>query len=361
MFESLESRTYMHTAVQSMRADNRGEGYLYLTEAANPATVTSASVMVFTGGADKVLGTADDVRVLASVKYTASSKRVFFRVKENLPPDTGYMVKIFGSRLKAADGDNFDGEFNGTFPSGDGVAGGDFRIQTKKDRTALPQVRFNTSAGTIDIQLFHGSGPTRATPSTVAHFLGLVNSGAYDNNVIHRLASEFVIQWGGLNVDPTTNQLGLVDEVGGSVEPSAEAGNSNVIGTMAFAIGDADGNPNTPSTGTNEFFFNMANNNGTGSTPNLDNTSNGGPFVPFGQVYGSMATLTAISQLHRLDLSQALAGAGSSVDNFPVNSSVPVTGETAGRGGTTAKTLDPLNDFVVVRRVAVRMKLAAIA
>jgi peptidyl-prolyl cis-trans isomerase B (cyclophilin B) len=348
MIESLESRTLMHTAVQSMRADNRGECTITLTEPAKTSTVNSTSVMMFRGGSDGLLGTTDDVKVNASVKYTNATRRIVVRAKTDLPANTAYMIKIFGNRLLSADGHKFDGEFNGTFPSGNGIDGGDFRVQTKKDRTDRPQVRFSTSEGAIDIELFRGSGPTRTTPKHVAYFQKIMNAGSYDSNLVHRLAEDFVVQWGGLTVNATGNVGQVPDAPGVQSEP----GNSNIIGTIAYALGNhvAD----------NEFFFNIANNNGTGLTPNLDDASNGGPFTVFGRVIAGLSVLTNINaNFKRLNLNGSLGSLGSSVDNVPVDPSVNVTGETPGTGGTTSDTLT-VADFVTVRRVAERMKLARI-
>jgi cyclophilin family peptidyl-prolyl cis-trans isomerase len=351
MFESLESRTYMHTAVQSMRADNRGEATITLTEPAKASTVTSSSVMMFRGGSDGLLGTSDDVKVNASVKYTSSTRRIVVRAKTDLPANTAYMIKIFGSRLLANDGDKFDGEFDGTFPSGNGIAGGDFKVQTKKDRTGLPEVRFSTNLGAIDITLFQTATSSNiATPKTVAHFQKIMNAGNYDSNLIHRLARNFVIQWGGL----TVNASGNVGQVPDAASVVGEPGNSNVIGTVAYALSTG------PNSADNEFFFNVANNDGSGATPNLDDNSNGGPFTVFAKVKAGLSVLTNVNtNFKRLNLNGSLGSLGSSVSEVPVRASVNVTGETLGSGGTTSDSLT-VADFFTVRRVAERMKLARI-
>src|SRR5262249_5373447 len=97
--------------------------------------------------------------------------------------------------------------------------------------------------------------------------------------------------------------------------------------------------------------------------PILDGTATGGgPFTPFGKITNTSGeqVLDKINALHRLNLNTPLGGHGSSVDNFPVNSNVPVTGETADTGGTTTKSLNPLTDFVIVTRVAILSKIVAI-
>lgn len=54
-------------------------------------------------------------------------------------------------------------------------------------------VRFQMADGSrFDVNLYD-----RRTPATVANFLAYVNSGAYNNVVIHRSQSGFVVQGGG--------------------------------------------------------------------------------------------------------------------------------------------------------------------
>lgn len=353
LIEALEDRTLMTLTVASMRSDNRGESILTLSDHAKASTVTSASVMMFTGGADKVLGTPDDVKVTASVKYTDSNKRITVRAKAGLPANTGYMVKLFSSRLLDTSNQRLDGEFNGTFPAGNGVPGGDFRAQTKNDKTVSPQVRFSTSDGVIDVQLFRGVSPLNATatPLNVAHFLKLADAGDYDNIFIHRVAKDFVVQFGGLNLNAQGNP-GAVPSIG---SVNGEPGNSNKRGTISFALSTG------PNSADNEFFFNTVNNDGSGATPNLDDNSNGGPFTAFGKIISGLPTLDAINNLHRVDFSGAIGSLGSSADNVPVHANVVVTGETQNTGGSTTSNINPFTDLVVIRRVAERMKIARVA
>ena len=82
------------------------------------------------------------------------------------------------------------------------------------------------------------------------------------------MAKNFVIQFGGLNIQPN-NTVGSVPT---SSSVQGEPGNKNLKYTLALALSTG------PNSGTNEFFFNMDNN------ANLDDASNGGPFTVFGEV-----------------------------------------------------------------------------
>lgn len=127
-------------------------------------------------------------------------------------------------------------------------------------------VRFNTSEGPVDVELFD-----RQTPLTVANFLNYVTRGDYSSSIFHRLVSGFVLQGGGFNFERG---------VGGGTLPAIttdppvlnEPGISNLRGTIAMAKLGSD-----PNSATSQWFFNLGNN-----SANLDN-QNGG-FTVFGQI-----------------------------------------------------------------------------
>jgi len=68
------------------------------------------------------------------------------------------------------------------------------------------EVRLKTNLGDIDVLLTDA-----ATPATVANFLKYVNSGRYDNTIIHRSIPGFIIQGGGY--DTTGNHIQTFDPV----------------------------------------------------------------------------------------------------------------------------------------------------
>lgn len=145
-------------------------------------------------------------------------------------------------------------------------------------------VEFQTSQGTIQVNLFD-----QTTPETVSNFLGYVNDLHYSNSVIHRVVDDFVVQGGGYEF---SGELPLTSKV--SFNPIVnEPIYSNVAGTIAMAkIG------NQPHSATDQWFFNLEDNNDTLNPFNLD-LQNGG-FTVFGQIIGDgMEVLRAIAELER--------------------------------------------------------------
>jgi len=132
-------------------------------------------------------------------------------------------------------------------------------------------VQLQTNLGPINLLL----DPADA-PITVANFLSYVNSGAYNNSIIHRAVPGFVIQGGGYTV------------ASGSVNPTAIPQNaaitneykvSNTYGTVAMAKLSSGVN-----TATNQWFINLADNSGS------LNNQNGG-YAVFATVMGSGMTV----------------------------------------------------------------------
>src|SRR5262245_58448122 len=75
-------------------------------------------------------------------------------------------------------------------------------FESLENRLALntgPIVTFHTSLGDFKVQLF-----SDVAPQTVANFLNYVNSGAYNNSIIHRSVPGFVEQGGGFTTNNAT-------------------------------------------------------------------------------------------------------------------------------------------------------------
>ncbi len=147
-------------------------------------------------------------------------------------------------------------------------------------------VRFSTSLGTFDVNLYD-----ELTPETVNNFLSYVDAEAYDNTIVHRGVTEFIIQGGGFNYD---GELPLTEVTAGAAVEN-EPFYSNLRGTIAMA--KRSGNVNSA---TNQWFINLGNN-----SENLD-IQNGG-FTVFGEVMlDDMDVVDAIAALPKFNFTGAL-------------------------------------------------------
>jgi len=158
-------------------------------------------------------------------------------------------------------------------------------------------VQFQTVMGDFEVNLYD-----KTTPETVANFLAYVNSGAYEETIIHRSVKtsekDFVVQGGGYTYTGTAipARRDVEDSDNDSntsevIHPINEPKFSNVRGTIAMAKQDGDAN-----SATSQWFFNLSDN-----SEDID-AANGG-FTVFGQVTGNgMAILDAIAALNRFNM-----------------------------------------------------------
>jgi cyclophilin family peptidyl-prolyl cis-trans isomerase len=140
-------------------------------------------------------------------------------------------------------------------------------------------VVMHTSQGDIPLNLFNSQ-----TPQTVANFRSYADTGAYNDTVIHRAISGFLVQGGTYLPDQSLIHVG-------SPVPS-EAGISNTVGTIAAALFSGG-----PGTATSGWFINDGNN-----STSLDGSGNGGPFTVFGQVVysGVNRGMSVVNQIANL-------------------------------------------------------------
>lgn len=137
---------------------------------------------------------------------------------------------------------------------------------------AFPVVVFETSMGTVEVEL-----DRRKAPATVNNFLSYVVEGAYDNTIFHRVIADFVVQGGCYNEawDECATRAPVMNESGNGLR--------NDKGTIAMARYD------DPHSATNQFFFNVADNNRA-----LDPGRNWG-YTVFGVVVAGQEVLDAIA------------------------------------------------------------------
>lgn len=115
--------------------------------------------------------------------------------------------------------------------------------QTKGNIVAHPQVRMETTEGTVVLEL-----DTRRAPLSVANFLRLVESGFYDGTIFHRVVRNFVVQGGGHDAKFTARE----DDK--AVPNESGNGLSNLRGTIAMA------RTSDPHTANGQFFINLNDN-----------------------------------------------------------------------------------------------------
>ena len=154
--------------------------------------------------------------------------------------------------------------------------------------------KFETNAplgGTADltsndfyVELYDKSGAAGTiTSGTVSNFLSYVNDGSYDNSMIHRSVSDFVIQGGGFTAPSVAADQPGSDPVAIATKGTItnEPGNSNLRGTLAMA--KLGGQPNSA---TSQWFVNQSDNT-------FLDTDNGG-YAVFGEVLGDGMTVVDV-------------------------------------------------------------------
>ena len=96
-------------------------------------------------------------------------------------------------------------------------------------------------------------------PITVANFLRYVNNQNYNNTIVHRSVSGFIIQGGGFTpqVNAATNQFTAFNPIVsyGTITNEFSSTRSNIRGTIAMAKVGTD-----PNSATNQWFINIADN-----------------------------------------------------------------------------------------------------
>lgn len=154
------------------------------------------------------------------------------------------------------------------------------------------EIKTSLSDESIKVNLFD-----KTTPKTVKNFLNYVDTNHYTNSVVHRVSPGFVVQAGGFEFSGTWPLTPLVPNAPVVNEPIY----SNVKGTIAMAKKGNDIN-----SATNQWFFNLKDNNDTSDANNLDR-QNGG-FTVFGQVIEGMDIVEEIALIQNLCTNEGLIG-----------------------------------------------------
>ena len=335
--EQLESRQlFASPQAVSMYADNRGEVQITFDQKLDPLTVNTRSVFMFLPGADGAFATADDIKITGRVKLITGGRRVWFRPANNVPFPAGstYAFTIKSKTVKSIAGERIDGEWNGAgFKSGNGVAGGDLMILGKRDKSLNPVARFSTPVGNIDVRLFLDK-----TPANAVNFLTYADDGSYDNTVLQRNLPGFIWQTGGYRVSPTNQFEEITAKTPVINEPSPTQATR---GTISLARPDDPAKPADQDRGTNQFFFNLTNNES-----NLG-SQNGG-FTEFGEITGpaGLAVMDAMAAFPTIDGDpQQNPGI---FDNLAVQNSSKTLNDAV---------TDPQGTLVTIRHVAIRNKV----
>lgn len=339
--DELESRRLLAVAppnITNVLADNRGEVQITVSRAVTG--VNKNSVRFFTAGADGAIGTSDDIRKTdITVKVTGTR----ITVRGNTDPNAAYRVRLESTLIAdAVNGKLLDGEFSGTFPTGNGKSEGNFNFMAKRDRSATPTFRMNTTTGTITLRLRKDVAPVSASA-----FIDLANSGKLDGFFWTRSVPGFVIQGGSLQV--TGEGTSASDVVANSAPQFGQELPrvlNNVRGTLSFARGGPQLNA------SNQFFINLGNNSTGSSFNNLDVADSPGDavFTPFAEVISGMDAADAVAAKPTASLPQLAIDPSTGTDSVPVNDAA------LAQAG-----VNPNRDLQIARRVAGRMKISALA
>jgi cyclophilin family peptidyl-prolyl cis-trans isomerase len=136
----------------------------------------------------------------------------------------------------------------------------------------------DTAKGTFEFETY-----PKEAPKTVEHILALVRKNFYDGQLIHRVATDFVVQWG----DPQTKDPKLKDRwgTGGSGQPIG-VGESSPLRTHKYGA-VAMAYAGSASQADSQMYVVIR----QSGTPQLD-----GGYTVFGQVISGMDVVMQIKQ-----------------------------------------------------------------
>jgi len=135
-------------------------------------------------------------------------------------------------------------------------------------------VRFETSQGTITIEMFE-----KEAPDTVANFLKYVDDGFFDGTIFHRVIPDFVIQGGGFTADMQQKATRP------AIHNEAANGLQNLRGYLSMA------RTNDIHSATSQFFINLKDNDF------LDNRPGSYGYAVFARVTAGLDVIDKIAKV----------------------------------------------------------------
>ena len=133
-------------------------------------------------------------------------------------------------------------------------------------------VRFSTTFGDIDIELYDEKAPVSAQ-----NFRDYVNDGFFDGTVFHRVIPGFVIQGGGFTAEMTQKKTRA------PITNEADNGLKNTRGTLSMA------RTSQKDSATSQFFINLSDN------AFLDHGERDFGYAVFGEVVAGMDVVDRIA------------------------------------------------------------------
>jgi len=143
--------------------------------------------------------------------------------------------------------------------------------------TGWAYVRVTTSAGSFVIELDGNKAPV-----SVKNFLGYLDDGFYNGTVFHRVVKNFVVQGGGMTLEPDTFKF-QQKETKPPIQNEGTNGLKNDYGTIAMA------RTSNPNSATSQFYINVKDNDSL-NHPRGD----GWGYCVFGRVIDGMDAVETI-------------------------------------------------------------------
>jgi len=168
-------------------------------------------------------------------------------------------------------------------------------------------VRFTTTVGSFDAVLYDDIAPI-----SVANFLNYVESGRYDQSIIHRVVTDFVIQGGG-----------YYDMSGSEIDSFGQIPFENSLGNYRGTLGVA--RRADPNSAESQWFINLVDNS---SWLDSSDGPGGAGYTVFGQILGNgMYVVDNIASLPQKDFGLIPGVLTPTQDNDLVRISISVVPE----------------------------------